>query len=337
MATWTEAIREQVSVARLRQLVETLPAPRNRYYAPEAMEETERRLQEEFSETGLPVERRPYKVPEVLRWAIAQRIGRAAPFPARGCNLVARLEGEEREAVVVGAHFDTVSETRGADDNGSGLAAMLELARVLAGMRFRRSVLFVAFDMEELDLIGSSILVPRLTRERDVRAALIFECLAYHDPSPGAQRLPPELEVLYPEQVERIRRRSMAADFNLVLYRRNSLWMARSFAEALTHLSGSDSTVLLRDPTDQPVLGTVLRQRLDFLHHLTRSDHLPFWEAGVPAIMVTDTADFRNPNYHTPKDTPDTLDYGRLAEIVAASACLLARVAGLRMRGSSAE
>ena len=85
----------------------------------------------------------------------------------------------------------------------------------------------------------------------------------------------------------------------------------------------------MRDPVDLAVLGKVLRYTLPFVNNFARSDNHSFWEAGIPAVMITDTADFRNPNYHKATDTPETIDYNRLAEIVVATAVALARLAGL--------
>ena len=81
--------------------------------------------------------------------------------------------------------------------------------------------------------------------------------------------------------------------------------------------------LLLRDPADLPLVGTSLARRLPFVKHFSRSDHAPFWERGIPAVMLTDTAEFRNPYYHTPQDLSHRLDYSRIAQVVRATATLL--------------
>jgi Zn-dependent M28 family amino/carboxypeptidase len=86
---------------------------------------------------------------------------------------------------------------------------------------------------------------------------------------------------------------------------------------------------LLRDPTDLPVVGPLLQRTLPVVRHFSRSNHVLFREAGIPVLQITDTANFRNPNYHRATDTWDTLDYNRLGAIVGAAAVALARIAGL--------
>jgi Zn-dependent M28 family amino/carboxypeptidase len=229
----------------------------------------------------------------------------------------------------VGAHYDSVPGSPGADDNGSGVAALLELARVLAPHRFRRSVLLAAFDMEEIGLLGARALVPALRREHRLRGALIFESLAYTTSAAESQAVPPGMNLLYRGQYARLQRRHGAGDFTATIYDGRSTVLARRFAEALAHTAGRDAVTLLRDPGDVPLLGRLLRRAVPAVRNFSRSDHVAFWEAGVPAILVTDTADFRNPHYHHPTDTPDTLDYTRLAAIVQATALTVARIAGL--------
>jgi len=84
-----------------------------------------------------------------------------------------------------------------------------------------------------------------------------------------------------------------------------------------------DAVMLARDPVDLPLLGPLLGRAAPFVHDFARSDHKPFWDLGMPAIQVTDTANFRNPHYHQPTDTPETLDYERIADIVAATAAIV--------------
>jgi Zn-dependent M28 family amino/carboxypeptidase len=92
--------------------------------------------------------------------------------------------------------------------------------------------------------------------------------------------------------------------------------------------SGPESVILLRDLADLPIIGAVAGFA-PIVGQFSRSDHLSFWRAGIPAILITDTADFRNPNYHRPTDTPATLDYPRVAAITTATAVTIAKLAGL--------
>jgi len=276
------------------------------------MAQADKQISTALGEAGWEVERRPF--------ALAQ---------ASGANIVALKAGELDEAVLVGAHHDTVSESPGADDNASGVAALLELARVLAPHRFQHSILLAALDMEEMGFLGAAALVAQLARERRLRGAIIFEMLAYVRTEAGSQQVPPGIDFLYPGQLERVRRRGFAGDFTAVIYNGPATSLAQAFGAGLAHIGGPEACILLRAPNDIPLLGNLLAVALPFVRNFARSDHVVFWEAGIPAIQITDTADFRNPHYHGPTDTPDTLDYDRLAEIVAATAATLARTAGL--------
>jgi Zn-dependent M28 family amino/carboxypeptidase len=251
-------------------------------------------------------------------------------FPApvsggRGTNIVAVRPGTSPEAVVVVAHYDTVPGTGGADDNGSGVVALLALARLLAGTSSRATIVLAAVDHEEVGLLGSTRLVERL--DRPVLGAIVLEMLAYSDPEPGRQRLPRGIGLLYPRQIRQITRRGRRADFTAVLHRRDSGPLARTFAAALTRVAGEPAPVLLRAPTDLPLVGPLLGRLVPFARDFGRSDHVPFWAASLPAVQVTDTADFRNPHYHRPGDRPETLDYERLADVVAATALTVEQLA----------
>jgi hypothetical protein len=108
-----------------------------------------------------------------------------------------------------------------------------------------------------------------------------------------------------------------------VIFQRRSRSLARRFAQALVALAGQDAAILLREPRDLPVIGPVLGRLVPFVDDFLRSDHVPFWEAGLPVVQITDTANFRNPHYHRSTDTPDTVDVQRLADIVAAAGLTL--------------
>ena len=337
---WANAVRAAVRADRLRADVERLATPRSRLHHPAALAATDVYLLDAWRAAGWTAEALPFTLRNaagVLDYSLpGRRVGGAAHDYAEvaGVNLLAVKEGTEpAETVLVGAHHDSVRDSPGADDNASGVAALLELARVLASSRFRRTIVLAAFDLEEIGLLGSAALVPMLTQRWRLHGALIYECLAYHDATAGSQTVPPGLDRLYPAQMARLRRRRFAGDWTLVVYRGGrSTDIARRFAEGLTAMAGADAALLLRDPADLPVVGRALRRFVPAVRHFARSDHVPFWQAGVPAIQITDTADMRNPHYHQPTDTPDTLDYDRLAAIVGATALALGELAGLEER-----
>ncbi len=327
-ATRLRELRAEVDEGRLRTAVEELPAPRVRSHTPEHSAAVDRTILDTFSAAGWSASFDRFRVRNSHDWVDGENYGpTVAGVDLAGVNVVAVKEGEQRDAVVVLAHHDTVPGTGGADDNGSGVVALMELARLLGPGSFRRTVVLAAVDHEELGFLGAYRLVDRLRAERPVVGAYVFEMLAYSSADPGSQQLPAGIGLLYPGQVRRIRANAARADFTAVLYRQTGRTLAVTFAEALAHLCGPASTVLLRTPTDLPVLGPVLAKTVPFARDFGRSDHVPFWAAGLPAVQITDTANFRNPHYHRPTDLPPTLDIGRLADVTAATAHAIGRLA----------
>ena len=303
-----DALRRDVSAARLRADLEALPAPRHRPSDPRRVEAAERLVESWLRDAGWPARRRRF---------------------AGGTNVVALREGAEPEALLVVAHLDTVEGSIGADDNGSGVVALAELARLLAPMALRRSVVLAAVDLEEAGgFAGAEALIHELSAERQIVGAIVFDAIAFTDSRPDSQHIPAGLGLLYPGQLARAREQQMSGSWTLVVYRASSLPLARAFGEGLAEIAGSDVPILVRDPADLPLIGRVLRLAVPTVRHFARSDHVAFWRNAIPAIQVTDTADLRNPRYHTPFDLPATLDYRRLADTVAATAVAIARLAG---------
>jgi hypothetical protein len=335
LRAWAEAIFQRVSPSRLRAEVESLPAPRNRLHSPEAMTRADELIIQSFSDAGWATERRPFEFKNVLGFLDYADAG----FPAggrpkiyrhlAGTNLLAIKEGlSSTDALIIGAHHDTLRDSPGADDNTASVAALIELARVLAPYSFHHTIILAAFDMEEINFFGSTALVPQLAQERNIKGAVIFETMAYTSDKPHSQTLPPQIGLLYPKQVRRIKQRKFVGDWAVVVYRKSAASLAQAFAQGLALTAGADKSILIRDPKDLP-LGRLFSFLIPSVEEFSRSDHVIFWEAGIPAIMISDTADFRNPNYHKSTDTPDTLDYEHLAAIIGATAVTCAQIAGL--------
>lgn len=317
----------EIDPGQLRRLIESLPAPRSRLHAPEAMAATDELILDGWRVAGWNVDRQELHLRDVAGGLDTLR--RYTPHVYErldGVNLIAELPGEDREAIVVVAHHDTVLDSPGADDNGAGVVAILELARLLGGRRFRRTVVLAAPDFEELGLVGSRSLVPRLQERYRVAGAIVYDAIAYTDPAPNTQRVPPGVATVYPGQIRRLRDRDMAGDAILAIYRDSADRLVRDWGRCLAATIGRERVVLLRDPVDLPVVGR-LAARVPGARNFSRSDHVNFWRAGLPAIHVTDTAPFRNPNYHLPSDTPDTLDYATLAAIIASTALVIEQLA----------
>ncbi|MBV9791071.1 MAG: M20/M25/M40 family metallo-hydrolase [Chloroflexi bacterium] len=333
---WLDQLVPTISPERLHADVVALPAPRNRLDRPEWMQQADQMILQAFQAAGWSAQLSPFRCAHVAGFLGYSNNGR---FPApptsysllEGANVVACKQGTQSgEAIVVLAHQDTTSHTRGANDNTASVAALLELARAIAPYQFTRTIVLAATDMEEIGFFGAQALVADLLREWRVLAAINLETIAYTDSTPQSQRLPGQMELLYPRQVKQIRDRQSRADFTAVIYNQAVLRSAATFAAALAHLAGVHAPLLLRAPNDLPIIGTLLQRWIPAVRNFARSDHLPFWAAGIPAMMVTDTANFRYRHYHQPTDTPEKLDYQRLAAIVGATAAVLADVAELR-------
>ncbi|MFJ5035979.1 M28 family peptidase [Streptomyces sp. NPDC088560] len=325
--TTSDAWDPVVDPARLRQHVEFLAsAPRSRRRAPHIMERAETYVHNELAAAGWLVERQPFD----QRWRIGStdRHGHRALAlkprlhrRLRGANLIASLPGStDRPVVVVGAHLDSVSGSPGADDNASGVAVLLETARLLSGMQVPPPVVLAVFDMEELGLIGARHAARELGRAGGVLGMICLESVGYFADTPETQRLPAGFERFFPQASAAARRGGYRGDFTLVVHRRSSAVAAELWRRAAAAASPALPSLLLRDPRPDGPLGMVIGLAVPPAGHLGRSDHAPFWNRGIPALMLTDTANFRNPHYHRATDVPGTLDYERLASVTAATA-----------------
>lgn len=214
-----------------------------------------------------------------------------------GMNIITARPGRDPEAraVLVAAHFDTVQGSPGADDNASGVAVVLEVARRLKDRPTRRPLRIVFFDEEEQGLVGSAAYARSPTRRAGLAAVVVVEMAGFTCRTKGCQQVPPGLPPgLAPD----------VGDFVAVVGDLEHVGLLEAFRRA----SGPDRP---------PVFALPVPDKGDPLPDTRRSDHAPFWDGGVGAVMVTDTADLRNPHYHTAGDTPETLDTGFMAGVAA--------------------
>ena len=276
--------QEQQTSELLRRHVHTLAldiGPRN-IWRPPSMSSTTSYLEEVLVDLGYAV--------------------RQQEFPAynvTAVNLEVEIAGslQPEEIVVIGAHYDTVSGCPGANDNGSGVAALLELARLLADTRPVRTVRLVAFANEEYPFSLSKDMGSRhyaaLTRKRQEKivAMLSLETMGYYRDDPGSQQYPFPFSLFYPNTANFIGFVGNVRSRHLV---RRAIGSFRRHAHF-------------------PSQGIAVPS---FITGVGWSDHWSFWQEGYPAIMVTDTAFYRYAPYHTPADTPEKLDYERMARVV---------------------
>ena len=304
--------------------MENLAQPRGRRHAPVAAQATEDLIFDRLAGTdGWVTERLVFQ--RRLAYGLRGRLGWPTLYRlVRGVNVVARKPGPEPGAVVVLAHHDTVRASVGADDNASGLAVVLELAKLLGPLTFRHQVVLAAVDLEELGVLGTPSLVRELMAEGPVLGAICLDAVGFTN-GPGGQRLPPGLRMAYRTQVRALRARGRPGDFTAIIHDAGAAGLAAGVARGIAHVCcREDAAMLLSVPSGLARLGARCRGLVPGIGELCRSDHRAFWHAGLPAVLVTDTGNYRNHHYHRPTDTPDTLDYDHLRAVVAG--CALAVV-----------
>lgn len=229
----------------------------------------------------------------------AQNLRAGAPSSTHGVNILATHPSMEdwSDVIVVGAHYDSyASATPGADDNASGVAATLELARTMIERPGTERVIFAFFANEEPPHFKratmGSLSVAKFLREQgaSVRVMFSLEMLGFYSSEPNSQLYPPVLSWFYPD----------TGDFVAFVTRTED-------RDLLTDVVGKWRADI--DFPSEGFAGPSWVTGVDF------SDHWSFWQHGLPAIMVTDTAFFRNPHYHQQSDVPETLDYERFARV----------------------
>ncbi|MBI5508735.1 MAG: M20/M25/M40 family metallo-hydrolase [Deltaproteobacteria bacterium] len=250
---------------------------------------------------------------------IAQALTTAGYQPSRqrfatadgdAANVEAVLEGSGSPArsVVVGAHYDTVPETPGADDNASGVAVLIELATLLRASHPAQTVRFVAFANEEppyfkTEAMGSLVYARGLAKAgAGVTAMLSLECLGYFSKAASSQHYPFPVGFFYPSTGDFV---SMVGNVR-----------SRKLVKEAVRTFGRGTTLVAR--------GAALPE---LVRGVGYSDHWSFWQIGVPALMVTDTAFFRNDAYHSAADLPERLDFRAMAEVTMGLAAVVSTLA----------
>ena len=232
----------------------------------------------------------------------------AGPDGSETFNVIAEKRGSSLtgEIVVVGAHYDTEVGTPGADDNASGVAAMLDLASRFRDRGHARTLRFVAYTNEELSNSGGVETMGSAFRARAARdagenivAMLSLEMLGYYSDEPNSQNYPFPTDRGFAAALDLPRE----ANFIAVVAR----WSEGELVQKLGSAMERVGSIRVLSAALPPVV-----------REIYRSDHANYWRQGYQAAMVTDTSFARNPHYHQPTDTPETLDYARMADVVEA-------------------
>ncbi len=226
---------------------------------------------------------------------------------SEGFNVIAELRGTvyPDEIVVVGAHYDAEVKTPGADDNASGVAGMLELARRFAGRPQERTIRWIGYTNEEGSSSRGAKMGSRINadnakaRGEKIVAMMSIEMIGYFSDEPDSQRYP-----FPPEQAAALGLElPTVADFISVVGRFADRALIEQMGSAMIEV-GSIPVVPVALPAQVPAL--------------YRSDHANYWFNGYAAVMVTDTSEYRFPHYHKMGDVPEVLDFGRMSGVVDA-------------------
>ncbi len=241
--------------------------------SPARLQQAERYLRDQFSEAGLAVTMHDF---EAMGGIYHNVIGAVSPASGQ--------DGKE-PPMILAAHYDTVPGSPGADDNASALAVLLEVAHRIGSHQLRRPIRFIAFCLEEEGLLGSQAYTAYLAATRQsLYGAVVLECVGYARDEEGSQEIPPGVPIAVPT----------IGNFLAVIGNQNSAALTAALSQTMNR--------------HVPIVPLIVPGNGELLPDTRRSDHTAFWEQGFPAVMLTDTANFRNPHYHRPTDTIDTLN-----------------------------
>ena len=222
--------------------------------------------------------------------------------------------------IIVDAHYDSVANAPGADDNGSGTVGVMEIARLLSRYPTKKTLRYIGFDLEEAGLVGSSRYVSGgLPANEKVAGVFNFEMIGYYTDMPNTQQVPTGFNLIFPAAYNQI-----AADS----FRGNTIInVGNSTHPALADLFSNSAASYV---PDLKVVKVVMLASFP-VPDLLRSDHAPFWSAGLPALMLTDGADYRNKCYHTPSDTLDEkLNFTFMSNVVKTTLAAAAQLAEIQ-------
>jgi len=236
-----------------------------------------------------------------------------------GQNLIGKQTGVEDETatIIIDAHYDTVANSPGADDNGTGTVGFLESARVLSQFNFKKNIKFIGFDLEEVGLVGSKEFVANgIDDYETIEAVLNYEMIGYYDADPNTQSIPFGFDILFPEATEEIAAADNAGIFLINVGNTFSSWLSATYDSCATLYVPQLPVVTINAPGNGEVT-----------QDLRRSDHASFWDEGINALMLTDGADTRNPYYHTAQDGIDKINFEFMTNIVKATVATAAVLA----------
>jgi hypothetical protein len=240
-----------------------------------------------------------------------------------GVNVIGTRLGTARpnERVIVSAHVDSVPNCLGADDNASGVAGMLEIARLLAQQPHARTTVAACWDLEEIDLLGARAYAQRANaRGETIHASLVLDMIGYRSHAPNSQQLPggSDFGLAFPAMYGELQANQFRGDFISVVADGPGVFSPAGSMPVLAYLEQAAAE------TGVSAIGIAIDEAsLEQFQDLLRSDHAAFWQEGYSALVLTDSGEFRNPYYHCPSgssDAPATLDYELARRVSQATA-----------------
>ena len=217
------------------------------------------------------------------------------------------------------AHYDTVDNSPGTDDNGTGMVAIAEAVRILSDYNTKNSLRYLFFDLEEYGLVGSQFYVTTgVPFWENMQGLINMDMIGYYSEEPNSQILPDGFMIYYPEMYNALVDDSWRAN-----------WIGSIFNSSATSLNADFTDIAATYVPDLKIHGITVPGNGEAVPDLRRSDHAPFWDIGVPSLFLTDCGNFRNPNYHTPDDVISTVNIDFLINNIKAIVTTLALKAEL--------
>ena len=280
---------------------------RPRYFEEDvsAVKKVKKIIERQFKRNGLITERQEFLLGEY-----------------RAHNIIGKIPGRSNEdrAIVVGAHFDAVEGTEGADDNASGIAGMLEIMRVLSKYEFENTIYFVAFDLEEQGLLGSQKFVDEYSDSlnSNIEWAINLDMIGFYSDEPNSQVFPGALKTLFPAAYEYVSNNDFKGNFILGFCNEYSVELTTTFKNSAQYVDDLN-IVTLDVPDDGNFAPGSFRS----------SDHVSFWDSDIKAISIGDTANARNFNYHSNGDIRATVNTRFTLKVVKATIATVVNLATL--------
>ncbi len=294
----------QVDSNRLRQRLRFIEGTRHRSGGPVHLQEVRDSLERHYRGLGYFTEAQPFLY---------------GNYTGKNYLGTRPATGSPNHSVIVDGHYDSVSNGPGADDNGSAVAATLEISALLAPYPTLRNLRFINFDMEEDGLVGSTAYVKTLAATDTVEGVFNFEMIGYFSQKKNSQTAPTGFNILFPAAYAQLQADTFRGNFITNVGNTNSEALINLFQNAAAQYVPSLKSI----PLNVPGTGGLVPD-------LTRSDHAPFWLKNIPALMLTDGANFRNKAYHTAGDTLGILNFTFMANTTKAALAAIAELAGVQ-------